>query len=70
MPFVTAGIDSFAEAVSFPFETRDDALAKAAALAGTGKESVTVTDVETGEVLAGEDLLAAIEALVGGTSAG
>jgi hypothetical protein len=68
MPFVTAAIDGLAEAVSFPFETREDALVKAAELAESGKESVTVTDVETGEVLAGEDLLAAIEAFVAETS--
>ncbi|WP_020180660.1 hypothetical protein [Methylopila sp. M107] len=63
MPFVTAATDGLLDAQSFPFESRDEAIVKAIALVEAGKESVSVTDVDSGEVLTGEELLAAIEAL-------
>lgn len=63
MPFVTAATDGLSEVLSYPFETREEALVQAIRLVEAGKESVTVTDVGSGEVLAGEDLLAAIQDL-------
>jgi hypothetical protein len=66
MPYVTSAVNEAAKALSFPFELRDDALAKAAELADRGIENVSVTDIETGEVLTGPDLLVAIEALAAG----
>lgn len=72
MPFVTSATDGVSQALSYPFESRDDAIVQAIKLVEAGKESVTVTDVESGDVLAGEDLLAAIEELAtrdGGSSA-
>ncbi len=63
MPFVTSATDGVSQALSYPFESRDDAIVRAIKLIEDGKESVTVADVESGEVLSGEDLLAAIEEL-------
>ena len=66
MPYVTSAMDGLTEAQSFPFDSRADALLQAIKLVEDGKESVAVADIETGEVLTGEDLLAAIKELASG----
>lgn len=66
MPYVTSATDGLTEAQSYPYDTRADALLQAIRLAEDGKESVSVTDIETGEVLTGEDLLEAIRQLAAG----
>ena len=66
MPYVTSATDGLTEAQSFPFEARADALLKAIELAEAGKEAVSVADIETGEVLTGEELLDAIRQLAAG----
>lgn len=66
MPYVTSATDGLTEAQSFPFETRADAILQAIRMVEDGKESVTVADIETGEVLTGEDLLEAIKQLAAG----
>jgi hypothetical protein len=63
MPFVTSAIDRALQPLSYPFESREDALVKAVELAKMGSENVSVTDIETGEVLTGEEIVAAVEAL-------
>lgn len=63
MPFVTAATDGVSDAMSFTFETRDDALIKAVDLAKTGAENISVTDIETGEVLTGAEIVAAVEGM-------
>lgn len=66
MPFVTTATDKDAEALSFSYEAREDAIVKAIELVEGRAESVAVTDVYSGEILAGEDLLAAIQDLAKG----
>ena len=66
MAYVTSATDGLTEAQSFPFEARADALLQAIRLVEDCKQSVTVADIETGEVLTGEDLLAAIQELAAG----
>lgn len=66
MPYVTSATDGLTEAQSYPYDTRSDALLQAIRLAEDGKESVSVTDIETGEVLTGEDLFEAIRQLAAG----
>lgn len=63
MPFVTAATDGATSSQSFPFETREEALVKAVELAKAGAENISVTDIDTGEVLTGEEIVAAVEAL-------
>lgn len=61
MPFVTAGMDQAMQPLSYAFEAREDALIKAVELAKMGAESVSVTDIETGDVLTGEEIISAVE---------
>jgi hypothetical protein len=63
MPYVTSAMTDAAKAVSYSFQDYEDALHKAMELADQGVEGVSVTDIDTGEVLSGEELLAAIEAM-------
>lgn len=65
MPFVTAATENDLDAVSYPFELRDDAILKAIELAENGAESVSVTDIESKIVLTGEELLDAVKELAG-----
>lgn len=65
MPFVTSATDGVKNAQSFPFETREEALVMAVDLAAKGAENISVTDIETGEVLTGEEIIAAVNAAAG-----
>jgi hypothetical protein len=60
MPYVTSAMNDETQALSFPFESRVDALLKAYDLAEQGVESVSVADLENGEVLTGPELMSAI----------
>jgi hypothetical protein len=65
MPFVTSATDGVKNAQSHPFEAREDALVKAVELAQQGAENISVTDIETGEVLTGQEIIDAVEAMAG-----
>lgn len=67
MPFVTSGMDRAMQPLSYTFETREDALIKAVEIARMGAESVSVTDIESSEVLTGEEIIAAVEAMAQST---
>ena len=63
MPFVTAATANDLDAVSYPYEGRDDAILKAIELVESGAESVSVTDIESKIVLTGDELLDAVKEL-------
>ena len=63
MPFVTSGVDKALKPLSFSFETREEALVKAVDIAKDGAENVSVADIDSGEVLTGDEIVEAVERL-------